>query len=291
MQSPARVIDEIEHALSFFRTREIFFYDDNFTANRKRVHELCDLILERGLDITWTAQTRSDIARDPELIRKMARAGCHCFYIGFESIDDKTLEAMHKSQTREDIEESIRIIHEQNVNIHGMFIFGSDTDSVDSIQATVDFAIEQDIDTVQFMILTPFPGTGIYEEIRAEDRLLHHEWDYYNGMYAVFKPRCMSAERLQLETLKAYSRFYSLRRVAFDTLQMTTSILLDALVWDFSRVFRYEYKTLLLVGGARFLVDKYSHTLPPYLDYLNKLTQERAQAKAAGAPAASLTES
>ncbi len=275
MQTPERMIAEVENALTQFKTRDVFFYDDNFTANKKRVNEFCDLILEKGIDITWTAQVRSDIAKDPDLVRKMSRAGCHCFYIGFESIDDATLKAMHKSQTREDIENSIRTIHEQGVNIHGMFIFGNDNDSAETIHATVDFAIEQDIDTVQFMILTPFPGTETYDTIVSEKRLFHQRWDYFNGMYIVFQPKAMGATQLQLETLAAYRKFYSLRRAAMHATTLVSNVFVDALTWDFSRVFRYGFDTLFLRAGAKFLVGKYGETLDTYLTFLNGIERSR----------------
>ncbi len=275
MQSPARVIDELKHALSQFKTREVFFYDDNFTANRKRVRELCRLILESGLEFSWTAQVRSDIARDPELIRLMSQAGCRWFYIGFESISNETLEAMHKSQTRADIESAIRTIHEQGINIHGMFIFGSDTDSVESLRATAEFAVEHDIDTVQFMILTPFPGTETYDAIVAADRLFHQQWDYYNGMFIVFQPKTMSALTLQEETIRAYRRFYSLRRVTADTGKLVLSILLDALVWDFRWVSRYGFDALVIGAGGKFLVGKYGRTLEAYKQFLTEIEHSR----------------
>jgi len=275
MQSPARILAEVKHALSQFRTRTIFFYDDNFTANRERISELCDLLLAEKITSNWTAQVRSDIARDPELIRKMSRAGCRCFYIGFESIDDATLKAMHKSQTREDIEKAIRTIHQQGVNIHGMFIFGNDTDTVDSLRATADFAIQHHIDTVQFMVLTPFPGTRIYDDIVAAQRLFHQRWEYYNGMYIVFQPKTMSAVRLQEETLAAYRRFYSLRRVTLDTLKLVGNVLVDALVWDFRHVFRYGFDSLLLKAGGRFLVSKYGGTYDAYLSFLGDVDRRR----------------
>ena len=269
MQSPERIIQEVKHALKFFRTRTIFFYDDNFTANRKRVQELCDLISREKLDIIWVTQVRSDIAKEPELIQKMEQAGCRFFFIGFESINDETLKAMHKSQTRKDIEEAIAIIRHYGISVHGMFIFGDDHDTPESIQSTVDFALKQHIDTVQFMIMTPFPGTQYYEHINSQNRLIHKRWDYYNGMYAVFKPASMTAIRLQQETAKAYSRFYSFRRLSADLLRLIIDITLDALTWNFKRAFHYSFDRMFIKAGARFLVGRSNKTFEPYVKLLN----------------------
>ncbi len=277
MQSAQRVVDEIEHALSFFTTRTVFFYDDNFTANRKRIEQLCMHLNERGIDIDWVTQVRSDIANDPGLLRQMERAGCRYFFIGFESIHQDTLDAMHKSQTLSDIQNAIRVIHEHGISIHGMFIFGDDNDTPQRLHATAKFAVQNHIDTVQFMILTPFPGTQYYEKITAEDRLIHTNWDYFNGMYTVFRPAGMSPSRLQQETLKAYVYFYSFPRVLVDLLRLVVNITLDALTWNFRDALSYgTFDTVFLKGGARFLVGRYAKTFDEYLSYLHHIEHRDA---------------
>jgi anaerobic magnesium-protoporphyrin IX monomethyl ester cyclase len=274
MQSPERIIKEIVHAISFFHTRSFFFYDDNFTANRNRVRDICNLLIASNLNITWITQVRSDVANDPELLALMEEAGCRFFFIGFESINNETLAAMHKSQTKQDIENAIATIKRYGINIHGMFIFGDDHDTPESIQSTVDFAINHHIDTVQFMILTPFPGTQYYQSIAASGRLLHQRWEYYNAMYAVFRPATMSPSRLQQETIKAYERFYSLRRLFIDALRLFTDIFIDALTWNFSRVFTYSFNVMFLKAGARFLVGRYARTFDTYLAFLQHIEEK-----------------
>ncbi len=270
MQSAERILAEIKHALTYFNTRDIFFYDDNFVANRGRIEELCNLILKEKLDIVWTTQVRSDIARSPELLAKMKKAGCRWFDIGFESINDETLKALNKSQSRLDIENAIRVIHEHGINIHGMFMFGEDHDTEETIKETAEFVIKQHIDTVQFMILTPFPGTKIFDKIVEEQRFFHNQWDYFDGMYIVFRPHNMSAARLQQLTMEAYLKFYSLRRLLLDWLKLTLNIFIDALVWDFRKVFRYGLDTMFLKAGGKFLVSKYIHRYDSYIKFLTE---------------------
>jgi radical SAM superfamily enzyme YgiQ (UPF0313 family) len=269
MQSAERVVAEVKHALTYFKTRTLFFYDDNFTANRERITKICDLFSNEKLDITWTAQVRSDIARDPELLHLMYTAGARLFYIGFESINDATLKAFHKSQTRADIEKAISTIHNVGITIHGMFIFGEDHDSIESLHETVNFAIDQNVDTVQFMILTPFPGTQLYEKMKSERRIFHTNWDYFNGMYAVFQPKKMSALQLQNEALAAYKKFYSLRRVSLAILTHAFQLVLDALVWEFRRALQYSFGIMFLKAGANFLVKKYAATFGTYSKFLS----------------------
>ena len=278
-----RVIAEVENALSMCDVRDFFFYDDNFTANLKRVHALCDLMLERNLDIAWTAQVRADLSRDPELVRKMVATGCHWVCIGFESINDETLAALNKSQTRADIETAIRTLHACGLSIHGMFMFGEDHDPPDAIEQTVQFTIDNHIETVQFMILVPFPGTRVYEEITSQNRLLHTNWDYYNGMFICFRPKRMSPLRLQQEAYRAYQRFYSLRRSSVDALKLVYDVFLDALVWNFSRAHRYRLNAMLVRGGGKVIVVK---SMPLWQGYVKFLTEIERESILAGGDAA-----
>ena len=270
MQSPERIIAEIENAISFSDYRDFFFYDDNFSANKNRINEFCDLLIEKKIDISWFAQVRSDLAKDSDLIKKMVKAGLRWVYIGFESINDETLKAYHKSQTKEDIENAIAVLHHHGVNIHGMFMFGEDNDDIKSIDSTVKFAIENHIDTVQFMILTPFPGTQIYEKLDKQNRIFHKNWDYYNAMFPVFLPKNMSPEKLLQESYKAFKKFYSVRRTLWETVLLSLNILLNAFTWNFKNSKRYGVDILFIRMGAQIIIQKFGKTYSDYLRFLKK---------------------
>ncbi len=274
--SAERIVAEVENALAYFSHNSIFFYDDNFTADRKRISKMADMIVEKGIEITWAAQVRSDLARDPELIDKMVRAGLTWVFIGFESINDETLKALHKSQTRTDIESAVKTLHEHGVNIHGMFMMGEDNDTPEKIDETVQFAIDNEIDTVQFMVITPLPGTRFYDGIEESGRLFHKNWDYYNGMFVVFQPKNMSALTLMRAVDKAYRKFYSFRRTLTDTLYLFVSVFLDALVWNFKRAKRHGMDSLFIRGGARFIVSRYAPLSEAYVEYLSEIERRRA---------------
>lgn len=275
MQSPTKIISEIENVKNYSKCNYFFFYDDNFTANRKRISELCDLLIEKKYQINFGAQVRSDLAKDPELLEKMVKAGLRRVYVGFESIDDNVLKALNKSQSRSDIELSISTFRRFGVRIHGMFIFGEDHDIVQSIYDTTKFATENGIDTVQFMILTPFPGTECFERFEKEDRLFHKDWDYYNGMFAVFQPQNISPVKLTYETYKAYKKFYSLKKVFLDSLYLIFNIFIDALVWNLERINYYNPDSILIRGIANIIVSKYSKIYSSYIKYLGNLEKEK----------------
>jgi radical SAM superfamily enzyme YgiQ (UPF0313 family) len=190
-----------------------FIVDDNFAANKKRTKEILRGMIAEGIKTRWSAQVRTDIARDPELLRLMADSGCHTLFIGFESINPRTLEEYNKKQSREDIISCIRAVRDHSIHIHGMFVLGADTDDVETIHRTADFATSFGIDTVQFMILTPLPGTPLLQDMTKSGRLLHTDWSKYDAQYVVFRPRLMSPTTLQIETFRAMGRFYSWRYI------------------------------------------------------------------------------
>jgi radical SAM superfamily enzyme YgiQ (UPF0313 family) len=191
----------------------IFFYDDNFAANAGRTKELLRAMIERKLGFQWSTQVRADVARDPELLDLMVRAGCGTLYIGFESVDPQSLKEMKKNQTVDEIRQAIALIRKRKIHIHGMFILGFDSDSPEKARATVKFAIKEKIDSVQFMILTPLPGTETYFKLRDEGRIIDQAWDTYDAHHVKFRPLHFSPWELQWAQIEAHSRFYSPRQV------------------------------------------------------------------------------
>ena len=193
------------------RPTRIFFYDDNMAADKKRLKRLLQLMIDEDLVIPWSAQVRIDVVRDRDLLELMRRSGCEIVYLGLESVNQDTLDGYEKSQTVEDIVEGIRILHEYDIRSHGMFVLGADTDSVQTVRDTVDFAIKNHIDTVMLNILTPLPGTPQFNELEAAGRIFEKRWYLYDAHHVVFEPKLMTPYELQTEDIRGYMRFYSLR--------------------------------------------------------------------------------
>lgn len=206
--SVQHALGEIKYACSNTKDN-IFFVDDNFSANRKRTKELLRAVIAEGIKPFWSAQVRTDVAKDEELLRLFADSGCHMLYIGFESINPVTLESYNKGQSLDEIVRCIKTVQAHGIQIHGMFVLGADTDNVDTIRKTADFAMNLGIDTVQFMILTPLPGTPFFFEMRDSGRLLHTDWSKYDAHHVIYKPALMRPQTLHVETFKAMGRFYS----------------------------------------------------------------------------------
>jgi radical SAM superfamily enzyme YgiQ (UPF0313 family) len=143
----------------------------------------------------------------------MAEAGCRLLFVGFESVNPSALREMKKNQTVEEIRHAIREIHKRKIRVHGMFVFGFDSDTIATMNATVRFALAEKIATVQFFILTPFPGSSFYTRMLAEGRLLDTAWDTFDGQHVKFIPRRFTPWELQRAQILAHARFYALWHV------------------------------------------------------------------------------
>lgn len=202
-----RIMEEIR---SNGRNAEhIFFCDDNFTANRQRIKELCERILRENLKLEWSAQVRVEAAKDPELLDLMARSGCFVVFVGLESINPATLKAYNKSQDLDSIKDCVLNFHKFGIKVHGMFVFGSEEDHFQVIRDTVKFSRRIDLDSLQYLILTPVPGTPVYEELEKQNRIICRDWSQYDGHHIVFQPRQFTPYELQTETIRAMKKFYS----------------------------------------------------------------------------------
>lgn len=206
-QSIDKTLKEIRTAIGLTK-KSIFFVDDNFTANKKRTKEILKAMIKEKIRRKWTAQVRTDVAKDSELLGLMADAGCYTTHIGFESINPKTLEEYNKKQTVEEIVHCIKSVKDHGIHIHGMFVIGVN-DDLDTIKRTADFAIKNKIDTIQLMMLTPLPGTPFFFDMEKSGRLLPAEWSNFDGHHIVFRPNLITPQDFHMETLKAMAKFYS----------------------------------------------------------------------------------
>lgn len=191
--------------------KQFFICDDNFAAHPKRTRLLLDLMLKNKIS-SWACQVRCDVTKQGDLLKMMRKAGCSVACIGFESINPNTLKAFEKKQSIEEIILAIRSFHKHKIKIHGMFVLGGEDDNKSTVWDTLKFAVKHKIDTIQMSILTPFPGTKVYEVLEAQKRIFTRDWSLYDGQHIVFNPKQLSAKELQITVVRAYSKFYSLSK-------------------------------------------------------------------------------
>jgi radical SAM superfamily enzyme YgiQ (UPF0313 family) len=178
--SAPRIADEIQLAQEKFGVRGVYFDDDTFTVNKKHVLALCDEILRRNLNIHWSCMGDA-ISMDEETINRMADSGCIGMKFGVESGDEEILKRIDKPLKLKNAKRVTEWCSRRGIKTHATFTFGLSGETRESLQRTLDFSKELDVDTVQFSITTPFPGTRYFEEIRSNGQLLSTDWGDYDG--------------------------------------------------------------------------------------------------------------
>jgi anaerobic magnesium-protoporphyrin IX monomethyl ester cyclase len=166
-------------------------------------------MIASGQTIPWSGQVRTDVVDDPELLDLMRASGCDRVAIGLESVNQETLDGFDKSQSIADIIRALDTLHKYGIKTHGMFVLGADSDTAETIRDTARFARKHDISTLMLNILTPLPGTPLFDDLEANGRIFDRHWDLFDGQHVVFTPRQMTPEALQSEVWRAYARFYS----------------------------------------------------------------------------------
>jgi anaerobic magnesium-protoporphyrin IX monomethyl ester cyclase len=162
--SPERVVAEVEEALHRYGAREIRFFDDTFTYNKKRVLEICELFRKKGLRFPWTCLTRVG-AVTKELLQTMKDAGCWQVLYGLESGDPGVLASLKKGHTVEQNEQAVRWAQEVGLGVRGDFIVGTPAETKESLERTLQFTKHLKLDYAHFNKFVPFAGTELYEEL------------------------------------------------------------------------------------------------------------------------------
>ena len=205
---PHRVAAELEQRRG--QGDQVFFYDDNFCAPPARTKALLDHLLTHDVFMPKPlAQVSVKAAFDPELLKLMQRANFFSVFVGFESINKDSLQLYEKRQAVDDIRRCIRYFQKHGIRVHGMFVTGSDADTVNTIRDTAQFAIDEGLNSIQFLVLTPLPGTPLISELEQQGRLLTDDWSLYDTHHAVFQPARMTPYELMTETFNAMGRVYS----------------------------------------------------------------------------------
>ncbi len=198
-----RSIDDIEQEIRnikpfpgrFTWQNLVFFNDDNIMSSKRHARELLSRIIPYRLD--WLGQTSVDMAQDDEILSLCKKSGCMGLLVGFESLSAETLKSINKGVNKpQQYIDVVKRMHDHGIGVKGSFIFGFDSDDEGVFERTVEFAVKAKIDVVYYSILTPYPGTTLYEQMSREGRIIDQDWNNYNTHCVVFKPKQMSPERL-----------------------------------------------------------------------------------------------
>ena len=192
--------------------RLLFFVDDNLFSSAQNLDALLQMLEPMGL--RWSCQISIDVARDRKLLDRLASSGCRYVLIGFESLEPDNLRQMGKGWNRVagSYREVVRALHSRGIGVYGTFVFGYDRDTPETVQHTIDFALEARLDIANFNPLTPTPGSALYRRLLEEKRLLSERWwldpDYRYGD-PIFVPAGMTPDQLAQGCFEAKQRFYA----------------------------------------------------------------------------------
>lgn len=192
--------------------RHLYFLDDNLLADRRFASALFSGM--RGMGRVFQAAGTVRAVLDEELSELAAEAGLRSLFVGFETLDPRGLAEQNKRHNLgRDYDAAIRALHDRGVMINGSFVFGMDGDGPDVFERTVDWAVSRGIETATFHVLTPYPGTALYDRLRREGRLLSRNWDLYDTRHCVHRPLRITPRQLEAGYWRAYRRFYSWRSI------------------------------------------------------------------------------
>ena len=207
-----RPIPDILREIRAAGTKHIMFIDDNFAGNPQRTKQLLRAILP--MKLKWQAAVSINAAKDAELLDLMRESGCQSLFIGFESINPASVRDVHKVQnSTAEYEQAIAAIHARGIMINGSFVFGLDGDTPETFDATVEWIVKNRIETVTSHILTPYPGTALYDRMLKARRITSYDLSRYNTAHVVFKPLGMTPKQLYQGYLNVYRQVYSLKNI------------------------------------------------------------------------------
>lgn len=204
-RSPENVVAEIRHLMEQYNAREILLWDDNFGLSRQWTMSFCELMKPLGL--SWSAWMRVDTV-DREVLHRMSESGCWHISYGVESGNQKVLDTIRKDFTTDHVRAAFRMTQEAGMEARGTFIFGLPNDTWETMMETIDFAIEIKADYAQFQLLTPYPGTELWDTAAQFGDFDTHDLSKYTIWFPVFIPRGLTRADLLKAHRLAHRKFY-----------------------------------------------------------------------------------
>ncbi len=202
-----QIVDDALAEITRLPGRHLYFLDDHLFGNPRFARDLFRGMKGMGR-VFQGAATVDSILRD-DLIEEAASAGLRSLFVGFETLSSRGLEGAGKRQNLgRSYREVVRRLYDFGIMINGSFVFGLDGDDQDVFARTVDWAVQAGITTATFHILTPYPGTGLFTEMAAQNRIVTRNWDLYDTRHVVYRPSGLAPDELKRGYDWAYESFY-----------------------------------------------------------------------------------
>ncbi|MBL0740235.1 B12-binding domain-containing radical SAM protein [Chryseolinea lacunae] len=193
--------------------RHLYFLDDHLLGNVKFASALFEGM--KGMNRVFQSAATVDSILRGNLIEQAAEAGLRSLFVGFETFSPENLKQSNKKQNLlKDYERAVKRLHSLGIMINGSFVFGLDDDDQDVFKRTVAWGVENSITTSTYHILTPYPGTSLYADLKREGRIMTDNWDLYDTRHVVYKTRKLSPQQLEEGYHWAYREFYTWSNIA-----------------------------------------------------------------------------
>lgn len=214
----------------------VAFVDDLHNSHRAYCRELWQAL--KSLNIKWGCQSTLFLGDDPEMVKLAADSGCVSVFVGMESLSDDSLDETNKgfNQVRK-FEDQIKMFHDHGIMVNPGIVFGFDNDDESVFETAVEFLTRNKVELAYFNVLTPLPGTALFERYKQEGRIFDQDWAKYDGKHVVYKPKRMTPEQLQEGFFWANHQFYSwpciLHRVGHTSQRLIPRLEMN---WEFRKL-------------------------------------------------------
>jgi radical SAM superfamily enzyme YgiQ (UPF0313 family) len=208
-------VDSVIEELKYYKKlgfKYMNFEDDNFTADKERTKAICRRMIAEGLTFKETFFFgRTDLAKDEEMLNLLEQAHFTRTLVGIESLNQDSLDIINKHQQISDIENCAVVLSHHKIRLIASLVLGIDTDGSEDIRRGISFAKKINAYQLQPAVLTPFPGTAVYEQYEAQHRMITKDWSLFDMLNVTFIPEKMSPWELQEEFYSALKHFYTFR--------------------------------------------------------------------------------
>ena len=208
-QRPVKnVIEEIKQ----MPNKIFIFHDPHLTSHPKYAKELFKEMIRQKIHKKWLANGTTNVLGniDEEFLNLASKAGCLEWFIGFESVSQEALNSIKKTHNKvENFKKLIKRLHNHGMIVQGGIIFGFDEDKPDIFDLTLEKMSDLGMDVVEVNILTPYPGTPLFDRLEKAGRIISRDWSRYNQVEVVFQPKHMTPEELFEGASKVAKEFYS----------------------------------------------------------------------------------
>ncbi|MDE6434057.1 MAG: radical SAM protein [Lachnospiraceae bacterium] len=210
--SNPRPVESVVREIKELKSKMVIFYDPNFFGKREYAMELMAAL--KPLNILWASNATADFGYDHELMQEAYDSGCRGVLLGLESMNTQSLASVAKRfHDTEKYKEIIDNIHSHGMAVNGCFVLGFDSDIEEELLDLPERVNRLGLDMCRFAVLTPYPGTRLYEEYERQGRIISKEWDRYNQHNAVFRPKNITPERLDEIYRQVWKKAYTWKNV------------------------------------------------------------------------------